>query len=163
MSKKYEFTSMDNGKAIITINDGTLTIERPGVLSKLSHGFSGSKTIMINQISSVQIKEVGFARGYIQFIMAGTKEAKSGAIFGESDENIVYSNAYMKKKNKEINASFHEIKEYIENYNTKSNVTPVIQNIKTPLEQIKDLKELLDMGAITQEEYEKKKKQLLEL
>ena len=31
------------------------------------------------------------------------------------------------------------------------------------LEQIKKLKELLDMGAITQEEFEKKKKQLLDL
>ena len=31
------------------------------------------------------------------------------------------------------------------------------------LEQIKKLKELLDMGAITQEEFEQKKKQLLDL
>jgi hypothetical protein len=32
----------------------------------------------------------------------------------------------------------------------------------TPLEELKKLKELLDMGAITQEEYEEKKKRILE-
>ena len=32
----------------------------------------------------------------------------------------------------------------------------------TPLEELKKLKELLDMGAITKEEFEEKKKRLLE-
>lgn len=159
---KYEFKSLNYGKTIITIDGGTLTIERPGIMSKMSLGFTGAKTVMINQISSVQIKEVGFARGYIQFILAGTKEARSGVIFGEANENIVYSDSYWGKKNKEINSNFRAIKKYIEDYNSKSNAT-VVQNIKTPIEQIKDLKELLDMGAITQDEYDKKKNELLNL
>ena len=44
MKKQFTFNSiMKDGKTIITIDDGRLTISRPGILSKLSHGFSGEK------------------------------------------------------------------------------------------------------------------------
>ena len=39
---------------------------------------------------------------------------------------------------------------------------PGVAVAPTPLEELKKLKELLDMGAMTQEEYEEKKKSLLE-
>jgi hypothetical protein len=39
---------------------------------------------------------------------------------------------------------------------------PQVTVAPTPLEELKKLKELLDMGAITQEEYEEKKKKILE-
>ena len=103
MQKEYEFYSLGmGGKSIIKINGNTLTISRPGLMSKMSLGFTGDKTIMINQISGVQIKKVGLARGYIQFIMAGTKEVKSGIIGGKIDENVVYSDSSFKKSNKQI-------------------------------------------------------------
>ena len=35
--------------------------------------------------------------------------------------------------------------------------------IKDPIEEVKKLKELLDMGILTQEEFDKKKKELLNL
>lgn len=133
-------------------------------MSKMSLGFTGDKTVMINQISGVQIKKVGLARGYIQFIMAGTKEAKSGIIGGKIDENIVYSDSFFKNKNNQINSNFEEIKKYIEEFNSNQNGnTTIIQNVKSPVEQVKELKELLDMGAISQEEFDKKKKELLNL
>ena len=85
MKKEYEFYSLGmGGKSIIKIDGNTLTISRPGLMSKMSLGFTGDKTIMINQISGVQIKKVGLARGYIQFIMAGNKETKSGIIGGKT-------------------------------------------------------------------------------
>ncbi len=165
MKKSYEFFSpAKGGKSIITINENTLTISRPGLISKMALGFKGDKTILINQISAVQIKKVGFARGYIQFIIAGAKESKSGIVSGKVDENTVYSDSSFKKSNNEINAEFEEIKNYIENFNSsKGNYTTIVQNVKTPIEQVKDLKELLDIGAITQEEFDKKKKELLNL
>ena len=164
MKKEYEFYSPTmGGKSIIKINEGTLTISRPGFISKLKLGFTGDKTLMINQISGVQIKKVGFARGYIQFIIAGSKEEKNG-ILGNINENTVYSDSSFKRSNTEINNDFEEIKKYIEEYNSKSNNnTTIIQNIKSPIEQVKDLKELLDIGAISQEEFNKKKKELLNL
>lgn len=164
MQKEYEFYSLGmGGKSIIKINGNTLTISRPGLMSKISLGFTGDKTIMINQISGVQIKKVGLARGYIQFIMAGTKEVKSGIIGGKIDENVVYSDSSFKKSNKQINDDFEEIKKYIEDFNSNQNNTTVVQNVKSPVEQVKELKELLDMGAISQEEFDKKKKELLNL
>lgn len=165
MKKEYEFYSLGmGGKSIIKIDGNTLTISRPGLMSKISLGFTGDKTVMINQISGVQIKKVGLARGYIQFIMAGTKEAKSGIIGGKIDENIVYSDSFFKKKNNQINSNFEEIKKYIEEFNSNQNGnTTIIQNVKSPAEQVKELKELLDMGAISQEEFDKKKKELLNL
>lgn len=165
MKKEYEFYSLGmGGKSIIKIDGNTLTISRPGLMSKMSLGFTGDKTVMINQISGVQIKKVGLARGYIQFIMAGTKEAKSGIIGGKIDENIVYSDSFFKNKNNQINSNFEEIKKYIEEFNSNQNGnTTIIQNVKSPAEQVKELKELLDMGAISQEEFDKKKKELLNL
>ncbi len=165
MKKEYEFYSLGmGGKSIIKIDGNTLTISRPGLMSKMSLGFSGDKTVMINQISGVQIKKVGLARGYIQFIMAGTNEAKSGIIGGKIDENIVYSDSFFKNKNNQINSNFEEIKKYIEEFNSNQNGnTTIIQNVKSPAEQVKELKELLDMGAISQKEFDKKKKELLNL
>jgi len=39
--------------------------------------------------------------------------------------------------------------------------TPSVTMAPTPLEELKKLKELLDMGAITQQEYEEKKRKIL--
>lgn len=39
---------------------------------------------------------------------------------------------------------------------------PSVTMVSTPVDELKKLKELLDMGAITQQEYEEKKKRLLE-
>lgn len=49
--------------------------------------FTGEKTIMINQISGVQVKKVGLSREYIQFIMA--EKAKSVIICEKIAENII--------------------------------------------------------------------------
>lgn len=162
MEKTYEFYSFGNGgKSIIKLSNNTLTISRPGLLSKMALGFTGEKTIMLNQISAIQVKKVGISKGYIQFIMAGTKEARSGSVLGQNDENIIYHDGSSIKRIKQANADFEEIKNYIESYNSQVNSTTL--NIKSPIEQIKDLKDLLDVGAITQEEFEKKKAELLGL
>ena len=42
-------------------------------------------------------------------------------------------------------------------------VSPQETLIKDPIEEVKKLKELLDMGILTQEEFDKKKKELLNL
>jgi len=44
----------------------------------------------------------------------------------------------------------------------KVKAPPQVAGAPAPLEELKKLKELLDMGAITQEEYEEKKKKILE-
>ncbi len=155
MNKTYEFYSLGKGgKTIITIKDGALTISRPGLMSKLSHGFSGEKTILIKNISAVQLKKVGFSRGYLQFIMAGAIEKKSGITKGDIDENIVYFDAGGNKD--KINNEAEEIKNYIENYNPNDN-----SSSNSKYDDLAKLKKLLDNEIITKEEFDKEKEKIL--
>lgn len=99
-----------------------------------------------------------FTRGFLQFIVPGTTEAKKNSY----DENIIYfkdpwGNCDEENKNAEF------IKIYIEEYNMKQNQAKQVVNLGSNLDEIKKLKELLDIKAITQEEFESKKKELLNL
>ena len=113
---------------------------------------------MIDQISAVELKEAGLIMGHIQFIIAGTI-AKKQSLFASQkdradDNTVMFSN-------KNLNAVAREIKDYIENY--KSNASSNNTNTQSAVAQVKELKELLDMGAISKEEFDKKKKELLNL
>ena len=162
MEKEYVFNDITmGGKTIIKLGEGTLTISRPGLVSKFSHGFSGEKTILFNQISAIQIKKAGIARGYIQFILAGTKEGKSGVLFGDSkNENIVYFASTF--HNKKTNSAAEEIKRTIEQYNLNSNKGTTIVKEEDKYDKLAKLKKLLDDNAITQEEFESEKAKLLQ-
>ncbi len=115
---------------------------------------------MLNRVSGVQVKKLGIIRGYIQFVMVGAREARSGIISGQIDENIVYAGFSFLRSRASINRDLEEIKKYVEDYNVKHGNSPIE---KSPTEQVKELKELIDMGAISQEEFDKKKKELLNL
>lgn len=163
MKKEYEFSSFSNGgKTKVTLEDGKITIARPGIISKFSHGFTGDKTILMKDISAVQFKAAGFARGYLQFIFAGSKEARSGIIRGEKNENIIYFDSGF--NNDEINKNAQEIKEYIENYNIKisQNTINNANNAPDKYDQLTKIKKLLDEGIISQEEFEIEKKKILQ-
>ena len=161
MNKQFTFNSpMKDGKTIITIDDGRMTISRPGILSKLSHGFSGEKTILIENISAVQLKKAGISRGYIQFIMPGAIEKRSGITNGAIDENIVYF------ESKKYNDDAETIKLYIENYNlykkNNSNSTTINQQVtKNKYDELRQLNGLLADGIINQEEFDKEKGKIL--
>ncbi len=160
MQKEYKFQNLGVGRTIIRINDNKLTIIRKGIRSFFNYGLKGEKTILLNQISAVQLKKCGMATGYIQFVMPGSRESKKGLQDALKDENTVTFNVDAKRANE----AAEEIKNYVESYNANSNAgTTVVQNIKSPVEQVKELKELLDMGAISHEEFENKKKELLNL
>ena len=49
------------------------------------------------------------------------------------------------------------------NVNNNNNRITISNDVKSPVEEIKEYKELLDMGIISKEEFEKKKKELLNL
>ena len=158
MQKEYNFDTLDYGKARIIINNDSITISRSGFMAKMKYGHTGERTFMIDQISAVELKEAGLIMGHIQFIIAGTI-AKKQPLFASQkdradDNTVMFSN-------KNLNAVAREIKEYIENY--KSNANSNNANVQSAAAQVKELKELLDMGAISQEEFDKKKKELLEL
>lgn len=162
-NKIFKFKSMNQGNVEIALNDNRLTISRPGIIAKLSHGFTGEKTILINQITAVQLKKVGFSRGYLQFIVSGHEEKKSGILKGDKDENIIYFDNFGNKQNAIMNQNAEYIKNYIEEYNSRRNnnqsTTVVQQNDK--YDKLSKLKKLLDENIINQEEFEKEKEKHL--
>ena len=156
-----------NGRIAVTNNK--IVIQRSkGFGSMLLHGLKGNKEIFISKISSIQFKLPGtFSAGYIQFELGGGLSSQSGILAATRDENTVMFAQKSDKRSRTHGADrFVRLKNFIEKkMEAKENPQPISevqQAVKSPIEQIKEWKELLDAGAITEEEYNIKKKEILE-
>lgn len=145
------------GKQIVVENATVKIVKKGGILSS-----KREKTIPIRNITSVEVKKPGaLVVGFIQFSIAGGKARNSsftftgGAFDAVQDENSVI---FQDKLSYETAL---EIKEYVENYSETQNVTAPANN--SPADEIVKLKNLLDQGIITQQEFDAKKRQLLGL
>lgn len=117
----------------------------------------GEKTIYYRDSIGVQYKASSLVDGYIQIeTAAGNMTAKANQYGGEN--SIQFSGD---KMNAEAEVIVNFIRQRIDEI--KSAPTGgVVQQI-SPAEELKKFKELLDMGVITQEEFDAKKKELLGL
>lgn len=148
--KEYHFKS--NGKYHVVVEDGYLRWTSKGMMNYLTKGSGGEKSIPINSITAIQIKQPRLTTGFIQFAYSGSSENKGGVMDAVQDENtITFSNK------KELEQA-KELKELIESLKSE-NSQPAAQS--SDADEILKFKELLDAGAITEEEYEAKKKQIL--
>lgn len=138
---------------ILELEEDKIRIKRKGFLSLLTHGLKGDKEIMIDHISSIQFKEVGFTDGYIQFAFLGGTEAKGGLLQAGQDENTITFN-------KKQQPAFEEIKSMIEERMTKGKGKAQSESSINDLEKLAELKE---KGIISEEEFNAKKKQILGL
>ena len=138
------------------VYENKVEIEHGGVLGTMSYGVSGMKTIPMQSIQSVQFKEGGMAfNGFIKFGVLGGNEKQGGIMGATEDENSVI---FKKKDNTEA----RQIKDFIESKIYASNKpSATIINQVSSADEIMKLKSLLDSGVITDEEFEKKKSQLL--
>lgn len=146
------------GKTIITITEKSITIKRKGVLNAMTQGSKGEKTIPFKNITAIQLKKPVVTSGYIQFTLAGGNESRGGVFNATADENtVMFSSKYWKE--------MQELKAYIEERQDELDQPTVNTTIiqKSAVEQVKELKELLDMGIITDAEFEVKKQELLGL
>lgn len=154
MKKVYEIRKPT--KTTIAVNEDRLTITRKGLLNTLNIGLSGNKTIRLKQVTSLQLKlGTNLTNGYLQLGLLGDSSHRQGLFNATQDENtIMFSKKY--------NDDMQELHDYIDNYseNPIENETP---QAKSVTEELKEYKELLDMEIITQEEFEAKKKELLNL
>ena len=157
MEKEYYVKSPN--KVIIKVTDKYLSFARKGLINTINHGLKGEKTIPLKSITAVQLKKPGLTNGYIQFGILGGNENKGGVFAATQDENTIM---FAKKHYTDM----VELKEHIEAviFGQDSPTTIINQSTeKSAVEQVKELKELLDMEIITQEEFEKKKNELLGL
>ena len=142
-----------NGKFDVLVENSFLKVTPRGLTNSINKGLIGEKVYDVNNISGVQFKSPGMTTGYLQIILIGGRDARGGVLSAVKDENSI---TFLKK---EAHLAI-ELKEYIEySIQHRSSYQSNVSN----LDEIKKLKDLLDIGAITQDEYNQKKLQLLDL
>ncbi|MBR5134279.1 MAG: SHOCT domain-containing protein [Clostridia bacterium] len=115
----------------------------------------GEKTIYFKDAVGVQYKPSSIADGYIQVeTAAGGVSTPNSQYSGEN--SIQFSG---KKSNEEAEIIANYIKKKIEDIKNAP-VGGVVQQVSSA-DELKKFKELLDLGVITQEEFDAKKKALL--
>ena len=142
-------------KVVFTSTKSTSTI-----VTGLVFGTSmtqGEKTIYFKDAIGVQYKPSSIADGYIQVETAAGGVSTSSSQY--SGENAIQFSG--KKSNEEAEIIVAYIRKQIENIKNAPS-GGVIQQL-SPAEELKKFKELLELGVITQEEFDSKKKQLLDL
>lgn len=122
----------------------------------------GEKTIYYSDVIGIQFKPSGLAIGYLQLETASSSgNNKTSNFFNENSFTYEPQNI----TNEEMEKVVAYIRERVEACKEAKN-NPVIAAPVAAVsvaDEIKKFKELLDMGAITQEEFDAKKKQLLGL
>tara|TARA_B100001964_G_C13847041_1_gene428441 strand:+ start:32 stop:625 length:594 start_codon:yes stop_codon:yes gene_type:complete len=141
---------------ILKVYKDKITITPKGTIGFLTKGLQGTKTIPYTSITSVQVRKAGSAiSGYIQFGVLGGNESRKGAFDAMTDENTF---AFMKT---ERNSLAIEIGKYVESQMIKLN-RPQTQSAPISIaDEIRKFAELKKDGLITEEEFDKKKKELL--
>ncbi|WHZ05778.1 SHOCT domain-containing protein [Neobacillus sp. YX16] len=156
MQKEYQFK---DPKTTVLIEDDSVVFRR-GTNDLMIHKMMrGDTKVFYNQITAIKYKEPSLgSKGYLQLTTPRT------SILGMARTVDQPQNAIKFKKDKLADAK--EIKDYIEAKIAQNKNAATAGNEsegKSPVEQVKELKELLDMDILTQEEFDKKKKELLGL
>lgn len=140
----------------LKVYEDRIMITHSGVLNFFAMGIKGDKTIYYSDLTAVQFKKAGWTSGHIQFSLLGGRESVGGIFAASSDENTIT-----------INSNENEIAEkmvaYIQEKIKEARSPKVVSTSTSAADEIMKLKNLLEMGIITQEEFDAKKKQLLGL
>ena len=151
-------------KANIKVFQDKIKISRKA--KGLFGGIPNEKVILYKDISSINFVPVLKWRtvfGFIQFVVKGGYNRQYTGNPREYSE--IDSDEYAITFNSKENATFEELKNMIEDRlsSVPETSTTLIQNQSSNLDEIEKLANLRDKGIITQEEFEAKKKQLLDL
>lgn len=156
--KKYDINGASGRHLDVYEEKVVLTVKR-GFSSLINGGFNnGEKTIFFTDCIGIQYKDAGFITlGYLQF-------ETSSAMMNNKENNFTSENSFIwegSSMNKLMKEVANYCKEQVDNY--KSSKYNKTVTATSPADELKKFKELLDMGAITQEEFNAKKKQILGL
>lgn len=169
---KIEDMVVKGHNGIIKFYKDKIIIERKGVISFLTQGLKGNKTIYLSDISSIQFKNAGvFTNGYIQFSFYGGKENKGGLLDATKDENTVMFTSAQEKDFAILKHRINLVLSNLKKAKMKSNemsqnnkeTEKINRNETSYLFELEKLGELRDRGILTEEEFNQKKKQLLGL
>lgn len=138
----------------LTISNDAIVIHRnSNVLTFLNQGLQGDKTIPFRSITAIQFKNAGKAlTGYIQFSAHGHIEPKKGLFPHVNDENCVLFV-------REQQAAFETARAEIDRRMKASISEPT--NAISAADELEKLAALLDKGLLTRDEFEDRKKIVL--
>jgi hypothetical protein len=144
--------------------NGTFIITDTGVIIKKGiKGFflgggkiRGDKTIPYASIMAVQFKKAGMVAGYLHLTLIGGMDAGAGLFEMVKDENTITFQMWGDK-----NKKFEEGKNLIEQKMMEAK--PGSAHHKSEADDLEKFAQLRDKGIITEDEFQKKKKQLLGL
>jgi len=153
------------GKTLEVFEDhAALTAKKNAKALLTGNILGGTKEFYYSDMTSVQYKAANtFLNGYVQFEYPGSHSGAKTA-FGIGD-NYGSENSFAFMKNKVSNEKMEEVVNYIKDKikeAKKPQAATVVQQV-SPAEELKKYKDLLDMDVITQEEFDAKKKELLNL
>ena len=124
-------------------------------VKKYMSGFGGVKKVYYHQINSIQKRDAtDVVNGTIEFELPGM----AASAFSQN-ENLI---SYLPKYQEEAEKIYDFVNDKILSiHNAKTQPTQVVQNEVSPMAKLKEAKELLDMGIITQEEFDEIKAKCL--
>ena len=144
--------SFKGGNGKIELYENFVRIDRGTITGFMMQGLKGKKDIYFSSITSVEIKKPGFTVGFIQFTLPGANESRGGVSAAQKDENTVtFGNFYKQKYDQAL-----EIKDYIEKKKHTGS-----QSANSTADEIEKMHTLLTKGILTKEEFEEKKRKLL--
>lgn len=145
----YDYV-LDGDTSSIYLLDNKILIRHRGLLS----GRARDKVIPIAHIVSIKFKRAtsGYL-GYIQFATTAG-ELTGGALKAFTDENAVTFSS-------DQEPYFIEFREHLQAMIDSKSAAPISSN-KDPVDQLFKLKGLLDAGILSMDEFESKKKNLLD-
>ena len=155
----------DEGKVLTVYEDRVAIISKPSVLANFSG--NGEKTIYYCDCVGVQFKTSpsGCQRGFLQLETSSTMENTIANTF-YSENSFVWIDSKKSRKSTTSNEEMEEVNNYIQEkikeYKKQKNQIQTVSSISSA-DELKKFKELLDLGIISQEEFDAKKKQLLGL
>ena len=144
---------------ILLVYEDRVVIKHKGVLNLMAMGIKGDKTLYYSDITAIQYKRPGVLAGHIQFSILGGVEHTGGVFSAGSDENTITINSGTEVLAEKV---VNHINQKLKECKAAKNAGTVIQQASAA-DEIKKYKELLDMGIITQEEFNAKKNQVLGL
>lgn len=164
MNAVYNVTT--RGKQLLVYEDRVVIIVQKTAMNFLQGNYTdGSKTIYYADMIAIQYKKPGLQVGYILFETASAKSSTKG---NYNRRNRMMNNNFLDEHtvrfDNKIAAVMNQIIGYVENkigeYKRGGGVVNVQQTI-SPAEELRKFKELLDMGVISPQEFDVKKRELL--
>ena len=156
----YEIKGV-RGRSIAVYEDRCVITTKVTAGSLLTgNATDGEKTIYYSDCIGVQFRKSGLVIGYLQLETASsTMNNKSDNHFNEN--SFTFDTSTVSNEKMEDVADY--VKSKVEEFKRAKNAPITVTTGVSSADELKKFKELFDMGVITQEEFDLKKKQLLGL